>query len=270
MVSELNLILLTAQELMPLRDELKRAFATGAGGEGGGGSGGSGKKGDKGGGGGGHSSERQTFNALFETWCHSPVAAFSLCLLAQAYDVSSCLVKRFAFVDVTVGFLMQVRAALSLSLSRSLSLATLLSRFFSYLLATHSSTRCRSSRPSQIDKLVQLLESPIFIHLRLELLEPANPQHPALLKSLYGLLMLLPQVKAFHTLRARLDSVSTLTALRADAFATQDKRIKRAQEDFAELLQTFEDVQKMHMEDRLRELARDKLPSRYATQGGPA
>ena len=117
---------------------------------------------------------------------------------------------------------------------------------------------------------MQLLESPIFIHLRLELLEPANPQHPALLKSLYGLLMLLPQVKAFHTLRARLDSVSTLTALRADAFATQDKRVKRAQDDFAELLQTFEGVQKTHKEDRARQLDRDKLPSRHAAQGGPA
>ena len=82
--------------------------------------------------------------------------------------------------------------------------------------------------------------------------------------------MLLPQVKAFHTLRARLDSVSTLTALRADAFAQQDKRMKSAQDDFAELLQTFEDVQKTHKEDRMRELARDKLPSRHATAGGPA
>jgi vacuole morphology and inheritance protein 14 len=259
MVSELNLILLTAHELMPLRDELKRAFATGAGGEGGGGGGsGSGKKGDKGGG--GHSSERQTFNALFETWCHNPVATFSLCLLAQAYDVSSCLVKRFAFVDVTVGFLMQVRSSRLVACDFSLFLLTRDSLLYTFPLF-----------PSmQIDKLVQLLESPIFIHLRLELLEPANPQHPALLKSLYGLLMLLPQVKAFHTLRARLDSVSTLTALRADAFATQDKRVKRAQDDFAELLQTFEGVQKTHKEDRARQLDRDKLPSRHAAQGGPA
>ena len=75
------------------------------------------------------------------------MATFSLCLLAQAYDLSAQLISRFADVDVTVGFLMQV------------------------------------------DKLVQLLESPIFIHLRLQLLEVTAPRHYDLLKSLYGLLM---------------------------------------------------------------------------------
>ena len=48
----------------------------------------------------------------------------------------------------------------------------------------------------QIDKLVQLLESPIFVHLRLQLLDVHAPSHPDLLRSLYGLLMLLPQVLA--------------------------------------------------------------------------
>ena len=38
----------------------------------------------------------------------------------------------------------------------------------------------------QVDKLVQLLESPIFVLLRLQLLDQAAPFHPALLKSLYG------------------------------------------------------------------------------------
>jgi vacuole morphology and inheritance protein 14 len=44
----------------------------------------------------------------------------------------------------------------------------------------------------QVDKLVRLLETPIFSYLRLQLLEPAR--YPQLLKTLYGLLMLLPQV----------------------------------------------------------------------------
>ena len=44
----------------------------------------------------------------------------------------------------------------------------------------------------QIDKLVQLLESPIFLHLRLQLLDVEAPYHVALLKSCYGILMLLP------------------------------------------------------------------------------
>ncbi|GAA6005193.1 hypothetical protein JCM10207_002894 [Rhodosporidiobolus poonsookiae] len=60
----------------------------------------------------------------------------------------------------------------------------------------------------QIDKLVQLLESPVFTSLRLQLLEPER--HPYLLKAMYGLLMLLPQSSAFATLRNRLSAVSTL------------------------------------------------------------
>ena len=80
----------------------------------------------------------------------------------------------------------------------------------------------------QIDKLVQLIESPVFtcmyfvffsyagilplsFHppaLRLQLLEPEK--HPYLFKCLYGLLMLLPQSSAFISLRNRLNAVSSL------------------------------------------------------------
>lgn len=75
----------------------------------------------------------------------------------------------------------------------------------------------------QIDKLVQLLESPvftcasprtvarfvlIFTDLRLQLLEPEK--FPHLYKCLYGLLMLLPQSAAFAALKNRLNSVSAI------------------------------------------------------------
>ncbi|KAM0749868.1 ARM repeat-containing protein [Meredithblackwellia eburnea MCA 4105] len=60
----------------------------------------------------------------------------------------------------------------------------------------------------QVDKLVQLLESPVFTSLRLQLLEPER--YPYLLKAMYGLLMLLPQSSAFATLRNRLNAVSSL------------------------------------------------------------
>lgn len=60
----------------------------------------------------------------------------------------------------------------------------------------------------QIDKLVQLLESPVFTYLRLQLLEPEK--YPYLYKCLYGILMLLPQSTAFMTLRNRLSSVSSV------------------------------------------------------------
>lgn len=60
----------------------------------------------------------------------------------------------------------------------------------------------------QIDKLVQLLESPVFTYLRMQLLEPER--HPNLYKCLYGLLMLLPQSSAFAALKNRLNSVSAI------------------------------------------------------------
>ncbi|KAL8942719.1 MAG: hypothetical protein Q9211_001272 [Gyalolechia sp. 1 TL-2023] len=60
----------------------------------------------------------------------------------------------------------------------------------------------------QIDKLVQLLESPVFTYLRLQLLEPEKYSH--LYKCLYGLLMLLPQSSAFAALKNRLNSVSAI------------------------------------------------------------
>ena len=66
----------------------------------------------------------------------------------------------------------------------------------------------------QIDTLIQLIESPIFIHLRLALLTPK--QHPALVHSLYGLLMLLPQSSAFVSLQGRLASVAPLAAVGLD------------------------------------------------------
>jgi len=59
----------------------------------------------------------------------------------------------------------------------------------------------------QIDKLVQLIESPVFTHIRLQLLEP--DRYPYLFKCLYGLLMLLPQSSAFISLRNRLNAVNS-------------------------------------------------------------
>lgn len=111
----------------------------------------------------------KVFTTLFRCWCHNPVATFSLCLLAQAYDLSFALVKRFSQMeDVTVGFLMQ------------------------------------------IDKLVYVLESPIFVHLRLKLLDVEAKSHAPLLKSIYGILLCLPQGDAFRLLNNRLTTVCNL------------------------------------------------------------
>ncbi|XP_019420378.1 PREDICTED: protein VAC14 homolog isoform X1 [Lupinus angustifolius] len=58
----------------------------------------------------------------------------------------------------------------------------------------------------QLDKLIHLLETPIFAYLRLQLLEPER--YIWLFKALYGLLMLLPQQSAaFKILKTRLKAV---------------------------------------------------------------
>jgi vacuole morphology and inheritance protein 14 len=62
----------------------------------------------------------------------------------------------------------------------------------------------------QIDKLVYLLESPIFVHLRLKLLDVEDPHHAPLLKSIYGVLLCLPQGDAFRLLNNRLTTVCNL------------------------------------------------------------
>ena len=79
MVQTLNLILLTAIELGELRHILRTSFQPSA-----------------------KSEDREVFTALFNCWCHNPVATLSLCLLGQGYDLASILVQKFAEVEITV------------------------------------------------------------------------------------------------------------------------------------------------------------------------
>ncbi|KFK33392.1 hypothetical protein AALP_AA5G006900 [Arabis alpina] len=140
MVQALNLILLTSPELSKLRSLLKGSLVNREG--------------------------KELFVALYASWCHSPMAIISLCLLAQAYQHASVVIQSLVEEDVNVKFLVQ------------------------------------------LDKLIRLLETPIFTYLRLQLLEPGR--YTWLLKTLYGLLMLLPQQSAaFKILRTRLKTVPT-------------------------------------------------------------
>lgn len=98
----------------------------------------------------------------------------------------------------------------------------------------------------QIDKLVQLLESPIFTALRLQLLDP--DKNAFLLKSLYGLLMLLPQSSAFATLRNRLSAVSSMGPGVRSTYAqtARSKVTTRDEIKWSELLTHFRLVQSRH------------------------
>ncbi|XP_072169595.1 protein VAC14 homolog [Diadema setosum] len=146
MVQTLNTILLTSTELFELRTNLKELKSE---------------------------ASCSLFCCLYKSWCHSPVATVSLCLLTQNYKHACDLIYQFGDLEVTVDFL------------------------------------------TEIDKLVQLIESPIFTYLRLQLLDADH--NPYLLKSLYGLLMLLPQSTAFSTLHNRLTCVPNMAFMAGSA-----------------------------------------------------
>lgn len=96
----------------------------------------------------------------------------------------------------------------------------------------------------ELDQLVQLLESPAFVQLRLQLLEPAK--NADLVKCLYGLLMVLPQSTAFAQLKARLSCASKHALFQGLPRQQQQPSAeeKKAAPDFAKLTVHFEEVQK--------------------------
>ncbi|CAF0759020.1 unnamed protein product [Adineta steineri] len=113
----------------------------------------------------------------------------------------------------------------------------------------------------EIDKLVQLIESPIFTYLRLALLDVENNQ--TLIRALCGLLMLLPgKTEAFHTLRRRLECVPNFI----DKFTSIDKRLanvsintngneitndsQKKNINFDELQQYYLSVQNKHVDSK--------------------
>ncbi|ESQ33147.1 hypothetical protein EUTSA_v10003708mg [Eutrema salsugineum] len=212
MVQALNLILLTSPELSKLRDLLKGSLVNREG--------------------------KELLVALYASWCHSPMAIISLCLLAQAYQHASVVIQSLVEEDMNVKFLVQ------------------------------------------LDKLIRLLETPIFTYLRLQLLEPGR--YTWLLKTLYGLLMLLPQQSAaFKILRTRLKTVPTYSFSGGEQITrassgvpfsqymhdhedgdTKDNNIKSSHQgiNFGARLQQFENVQNQH-----RAQARTKVNYSYST-----
>ncbi|KPP66289.1 protein VAC14-like [Scleropages formosus] len=109
----------------------------------------------------------------------------------------------------------------------------------------------------EVDKLVQLIESPIFTYLRLQLLDVEN--NPYLIKALYGLLMLLPQSQAFTLLSHRLRCVPNPELMRTvpDLKASPSSRCPASSSvDYGELLQHFDRVQRKHLEVRHQRASR--------------
>lgn len=117
----------------------------------------------------------------------------------------------------------------------------------------------------QLDRLVQLLETPAFTPLRLQLLQPQN--HPDLVRAMYGVLMLLPQSNAFKVLSTRLNSVPGLTFLQLESQQKAKSSGKQTAvgewASWADLLQVFIARQKAHIEAEEKEM----LMSQHMYQG---
>ncbi|XP_022907270.2 protein VAC14 homolog isoform X1 [Onthophagus taurus] len=99
---------------------------------------------------------------------------------------------------------------------------------------------------SEIDKLVRLIESPIFAYLRLELLKV--PADECLVRALYGLLMLLPQTEAFQILQTRLSCIPSLHLHCDQRNQAELKPVPERMQHihFPELLKHFKIVQNNH------------------------
>ncbi|XP_072942818.1 protein VAC14 homolog isoform X2 [Epargyreus clarus] len=108
------------------------------------------------------------------------------------------------------------------------------------LIATFGDLEITVEFLTEIDKLVQLIESPIFAYMRLELLGGAASAE--LRGALFALLMLLPQGAAFHALRMRLHAAPATAALLPELGAAAP----RPDIDFDALLEQFRRVQAAH------------------------
>jgi vacuole morphology and inheritance protein 14 len=86
-------------------------------------------------------SKEQLFVTLYKTWCISPVASLTLCLISRNYELAYNLIPRFTMVDLD------------------------------------------TTRLIQLGNLVQLIESPSFTNLRIELMRQ-DRQTQFLLKTL--------------------------------------------------------------------------------------
>ncbi|KAG6405522.1 hypothetical protein SASPL_133112 [Salvia splendens] len=82
MVQALNLILLTSSELATLRDLLKKTLFD--------------------------ADAKDLFLSIYASWCHSPMAIISLCLLAQTYHHASTVIQALVEEDINVKFLVQL------------------------------------------------------------------------------------------------------------------------------------------------------------------
>ncbi|XP_077520952.1 protein VAC14 homolog isoform X2 [Amblyomma americanum] len=265
MVQTLNTILLTSTELFELRNQLKDLNTK---------------------------ESCELFCCLYRSWCHNPVATISLCLLTQNYEHTCALLHVFSDLEVTVDFLTEIDKLVQLIESPIFTCMTKntyttlqpevavrsvcgvrlqvtgLDRFT--VLKGHSqpmptsmsfnkywSPFCWTDHVLMGSSCSSMTGAPfIRPNLRLQLLD--SPQQSFLVKSLYGLLMLLPQSEAFHTLRTRLACLPHPSLQQMDVANTAPRRtaedsmaaLRKSKIDFEALLSHFQKVQDSHKKAR--------------------
>ena len=92
----------------------------------------------------------------------------------------------------------------------------------------------------QLAYIVQLIEGEAFLNLRLHLLEPLKYHH--LVKSMYGILLIIPQGKAYASLCKRMKIVENI--LKITEFDKNQKKLELENEDITEYLKIYESLQK--------------------------
>ncbi|PVH14623.1 uncharacterized protein CXQ87_002770 [Candidozyma duobushaemuli] len=169
------------------------------------------------------------FSTLFQSWCHSPASALSICLLTSNHELAFLIIKCLGESEVTFQLL------------------------------------------TQLDILIQLLETPIFLKLRLQLLEP--DKHPHLYKTLYGILMIMPQSSTFTTLRNRLSTVApfhgqnsnsgfslnTPTSTPGAVASSNSAQLNTRRKRIHELADKFSKVNDLHQAYRSRRRLQDSI-----------
>jgi len=95
-----------------------------------------------------------------------------------------------------------------------------------------------------LGSLVQLLESELYDYIRIRLLEPTNNIY--LIRTLYGILMLLPQGQAFNVLSNRMSNVQTLFEIENGPDNIKEEENK---EEINKFIEIFLNIQKNKREE---------------------
>lgn len=96
----------------------------------------------------------------------------------------------------------------------------------------------------QLSKIVQLIESSLFNNIRIRLLEPMK--NISLVKTLYGILMLLPEGDAYNALENRMKSFGLMLELENEGAPNEDDKDDKNVENY---LGIFTSVQKIIKEN---------------------